>query len=179
MEDRLVLRAFRKEDLHFLDRLSTDQEALGPFEWTGFSDAQTWRRRWEQDGYVGAESTALAVVLGDGTIAGVASWRVKSAGVCYEIGLALLPEHRGRGLGTRGQQLLIDHLFEYTTVHRLEALTDSENVAAQRALERVGFEREGVLRGRYFQRGDYRDLVIYARLRDSTNSRRRPDAPGG
>lgn len=35
MDDRLVLRAFRKEDLHFLDRLSTDQEALGPFEWTG------------------------------------------------------------------------------------------------------------------------------------------------
>lgn len=173
VDDRLMLRAFREEDLSFLDRLSTDPDALGPLEWTRFSDVRTQRRRWEQDGYVGAES-ALAAVLADGTIAGIASWQPKSGGVCYEIGLALLPEHRGRGLGTAGQRLLVDHLFGHTTVHRLEALTDSDNVAEQRSLERIGFEREGVLRGRYFQRGDYRDLVIYALLRDSTQLRPMP-----
>jgi len=178
LDDRLMLRAFREEDLPFLDRLCTDQDALGPFEWPGFSDVRTQRQRWEQDGYVGAESTALAVVLADGTIAGMASWKVKSGGVCYEIGLVLLPEHRGRGLGATGQQLLVDHLFGYTTVHRLEALTDSDNIAEQRSLERIGFKREGVLRGRYFQRGGYRDLVIYALLRDSEPFRPSPAGAG-
>jgi [ribosomal protein S5]-alanine N-acetyltransferase len=165
----LTLRAFQEDDLGFLDRLSTDPAALGPFEWFGFTDARARRRRWEQDGWVGPESTALAVVLADGTVAGIASWKAVhrggSAGVCVEIGLALLPEHRGKGLGTAAQQLLVDHLFRFSTVHRLEALTDADNVAEQRALERIGFIREGVLRQVAFRDGTWRDSVIYALLR--------------
>jgi [ribosomal protein S5]-alanine N-acetyltransferase len=170
MDDGLTLRAFREDDLWFLDRICTDPDALGPFEWVGFADARARRRRWEQDGYVGTDSAALAVVLADGTIAGIASWntnrRGASPGACYEIGLALLPEHRGRGLGTAAQRLLVDYLFKYTTAHRLEAFTDSENLAEQKALERIGFQREGVMRGVLFQHGTWRDTVIYALLRD-------------
>jgi RimJ/RimL family protein N-acetyltransferase len=36
----------------------------------------------------------------------------------------------------------------------------------QRALERVGFSREGVLRGYGFRDGKWRDGVIYGLLRD-------------
>ena len=57
------LRAFREDDLPFLDRLCTDPDALGYFEWTGFVDVRSRRRRWEKDGYVGADSTGLAIVL--------------------------------------------------------------------------------------------------------------------
>jgi [ribosomal protein S5]-alanine N-acetyltransferase len=169
MDDNLTLRAFREDDLGFLDRLCTDPEALGPFEWAGFGDVRARRRRWEQDGFVGADSAALAVVLADGTVAGIASWKAKnygSPGACYEIGLALLPEHRGHGLGTAAQRLLVDYLFTYTIAHRLEALTDTENIAEQKALERIGFKREGVMRGVFFQRGTWRDQAIYALLRD-------------
>jgi RimJ/RimL family protein N-acetyltransferase len=31
--------------------------------------------------------------------------------------------------------------------------------------DRCGFQREGLLRGSYFHRGAWRDLVLYARLR--------------
>jgi [ribosomal protein S5]-alanine N-acetyltransferase len=166
-----VLRAFREDDLGFLDRLCSDPEALGPFEWPGFGDVRARRRRWEHDGYAGPDSTALAVVLADGTLAGIASWTARnrggpSSGICYEIGLALLPEHRGHGLGTAAQRLLADYLFKFTTVHRLEACTDSGNIAEQKALERIGFQREGVLREVGFLNGSWRDGVIYALLRD-------------
>ncbi|HZD00787.1 MAG TPA: GNAT family protein [Actinomycetes bacterium] len=169
MEHELTLRAFREDDLGFLDQLDTDPEALGPFEWTGFSDVRARRRRWEQDGFIGTDSAALAVGLADGTVAGIASWKLKnygSPGACYEIGLALLPEHRGHGLGTTAQRLLVDYLFKFTTAHRLEAFTDAENIAEQTALERIGFKREGVMRGVAFQNGAWRDAVIYALLRD-------------
>jgi [ribosomal protein S5]-alanine N-acetyltransferase len=53
MDDNLTLRAFREEDREFLDRLDTDPAALGPFEWFGFRDVRTRRRRWEHDGFVG------------------------------------------------------------------------------------------------------------------------------
>jgi RimJ/RimL family protein N-acetyltransferase len=50
----------------------------------------------------------------------------------------------------------VDHLFRFTTVHRLEAGTDAENVAEQKALERIGFTREGVLREVAFRDGTWR-----------------------
>jgi [ribosomal protein S5]-alanine N-acetyltransferase len=169
MDDQLTLRAFREDDLGFLDRLGADPEALGPFEWAGFGDVRARRRRWEQDGYIGTDSAALAVVLADGTVAGIASWKAKhhgTPGACYEIGLALLPEHRGHGLGTAAQRLLVDYLFKYTSAHRLEALTDAENIAERKALERIGFKREGVMRGVFFQHGTWRDHAVYGLLRE-------------
>ena len=39
------------------------------------------------------------------------------------------------------------YLFATTLVNRLQAVTDLENQAEQRVLERLGFRREGVLRG--------------------------------
>jgi RimJ/RimL family protein N-acetyltransferase len=128
------------------------------------------RRRWERDGFVGPDSAALAVVAGDGEVIGIVSWKAAprggSPGTCFEIGAALLPEHRGRGLGTVAQRLLVDHLFRFTTVHRLEAGTDADNLAEQKALERVGFTREGVLRQVAFRDGAWRDCVLYSLLRD-------------
>jgi ribosomal-protein-alanine N-acetyltransferase len=169
MDGNVTLRAFGEEDLGFLDWLCTDPAALGGFEWFGFRDVRSWRRRWEQDGFVAPESTALAVVAADGTLIGIASWKAAhrggSRGSCFEIGLALLPDYRGQGLGTTAQRLLVDYLFRFTTVHRLEAGTDTDNIAEQKALERIGFIREGVLREVAFRDGTWRNSVIYALLR--------------
>jgi ribosomal-protein-alanine N-acetyltransferase len=77
----------------------------------------------------------------------------------------LLPEHRGRGWGTAAQCVLVKHLFRFTLANRLEAQTDAENVAEQTALERIGFKREGVLRGVRFRHGVWRDMMIYGLLR--------------
>jgi [ribosomal protein S5]-alanine N-acetyltransferase len=174
MSDRVTLRAFTEDDLPFLDRLDADPAALGPFEWVGVRDPRARRRRWERDRFVSPESTAVAVALPDGTVAGIASWRAQDRGGppggCYEIGLALLPEHRGRGLGTAAQRLLVDHLFGFTTANRLEATTDADNVAEQKALDRIGFTREGVLRAAVFRAGAWRDLVLYALLRERWGS---------
>jgi ribosomal-protein-alanine N-acetyltransferase len=169
MEHQVSLRPFTEGDLPFLERLSTDPDALGPYEWAGYSDARSRRRRWETDGYVGTTSTALAVVGPADTVVGIASWEARTRGgpigACYEIGLALLPEHRGQGWGTAAQGLLVDYLFQFTLANRLEAQTDAENAAEQSALERIGFKREGVLRGVRFRHGIWRDMMIYGLLR--------------
>jgi ribosomal-protein-alanine N-acetyltransferase len=166
---QLRLRPFTEADLDFLDRLDTDPDALGPFEWFGFRDPRTRRRRWEKDGFLGAESSALAIELAGGAVAGVASWkdvrRGGSPGTCLEIGAALVPEHRGRGVGTVAQRLLVDYLLGYTTAHRLEAWTEADNLAEQRVLERIGFQREGVLREVGWRGGAWRDAIVYGLLR--------------
>lgn len=166
--DDVHLRPIEEADLDHLRRLAVDREAVGEFEWTGFSDPQEPRRRWEKDGWIDPEHTWLAVARGDGVFAGVVTWRdrsVRDKGTRIELGVLLLPDHRGQGVGTRAQHLLVDYLYETTPVHRLEAFTETGNLAEQRVLEKLGFQREGVLRELFFRGGRWRDSVLYSRLR--------------
>lgn len=149
-------------------RLIWDPDAPGEYQWFGFrmGAAREMERRWRDDGLIGADSSFLAVTVEDGTCAGWVTWRRIGASGNYEIGIALFPEHRGRGIGTAAQRRLVDYLFSTTTANRLQAGTEVDNVAEQRALERVGFRREGVLPGLYFRAGSWRDSVMYGLLRD-------------
>jgi [ribosomal protein S5]-alanine N-acetyltransferase len=110
------------------------------------------------------------VALPEGTLAGIVSWRsIQTGGPeggCLDIGALLFPEYRGRGLGTAAQRLLVEYLFATTLANRLQAITDVDNLAEQKALERAGFRREGVMRGLAFIGGRWRDGMLYARLRD-------------
>jgi ribosomal-protein-alanine N-acetyltransferase len=166
--NEVLLQPIQEADLDDLCRYSTDPEAAGEFEWTGFTDPKAMRRRWDEDGWLGPERGRLAVVSAD-SLAGHVSYRDRSPGALkcaiYEIGIALFPEHRGQGVGTIAQRLLVQYLFDITPAHRLEAYTEVENIAEQRALEKIGFEREGVLRGTIFRAGTWRDNIVYALLR--------------
>ncbi|MEU8085957.1 GNAT family N-acetyltransferase [Micromonospora sp. NPDC049101] len=64
------------------------------------------------------------------------------------VGYALLPDWRGRGYATRAVRLLVDWAFGPVGVARLTAGTVPDNTASHRVLERVGFRREALQRGR-------------------------------
>lgn len=113
----------------------------------------------------------MIVVLDDGTPIGSVSWHSAGYGPnrrsrAWNIGITILPEHRGRGHGAAAQRRLAEHLFATTDANRVEATTDVHNTAEQRALERAGFRREGVLRGAQYRVDRWHDLVLFARLRD-------------
>jgi ribosomal-protein-alanine N-acetyltransferase len=98
------------------------------------------------------------------------SWRSIPTGGpevgCLEIGALLFSEHRGQGRGTAAQRLLVEYLFATTLANRVQAITNVENIAEQKALERAGFRREGIIRGLAFAGGHWHDGVLYARLRN-------------
>jgi RimJ/RimL family protein N-acetyltransferase len=113
---------------------------------------------------------ALSVIAGDGQVAGDVSWHwgqwgPGAASRCPMIGIWLRPEYRGQGIGGAAQSELADLFFRHTTTNRVEAHTDVENVAEQRALEAAGFQREGLTRGAQWRDGAYRDGFLYAVLR--------------
>ena len=72
---------------------------------------------------------------------------------------------RGRGYGTRAQRLVAEYLFAHTQLNRVEAETETGNVAERRALEKAGFTQEGILRGACFRDGQWRDMVVYSMIR--------------
>jgi aminoglycoside 6'-N-acetyltransferase len=164
------LRPVRREDLDTLERWWESPEVQGRFNWFGHPPPEFLRRRFEDNGMLGEEYGHLLVELADGTLVGDVGYHAVKHGpgsgsVAYNIGITLLPEHRGHGLGTEAQRLLAEYLFAHTRVERVEAGTDVENVAEQRALEKAGFTREGVLRRAQFRDGAFHDMALYSRLR--------------
>ncbi|MFF4417387.1 GNAT family N-acetyltransferase [Streptosporangium sp. NPDC001559] len=169
--DQVTLRPIVAEDLETLERFSVEPEAAGLFGWLGWSDPGRWRQLWEENRFLDAEGGRLLVVH-DAERLGFVTWRrilTARTSYCWNLGIALLPEARGRGFGTRAQRLLVEYLFAHTQVVRVEAVTEDANLAEQRALEKAGFTREGVLRGYSFRNGHWRDGVIYSVLRDEVD----------
>jgi RimJ/RimL family protein N-acetyltransferase len=162
----LRLRPARRADLDTLERWRNDPEAQGYHNWFGFSADSSGAA----PSPLGEDRGRLLVELDGGTLAGEVSWNAVHHGPnpgsrAFNVGIALVPEHRGRGHGAEAQRQLAAYLFAHTTVERLEASTDVDNLAEQRALERAGFTREGVLRHAQFRDGGFHDMVLYSRLR--------------
>ncbi|KRF17224.1 hypothetical protein ASG90_07915 [Nocardioides sp. Soil797] len=116
------------------------------------------------------EQGGLAVLDGGGELAGMVSWVWQQWGPNVQsrnpmIGIWLMERARGQGMGTAAQRELVDMFFRHTAVNRVEAHTDVENIAEQRALEKAGLTREGTTRGATWRDGAYRDGCLYAILR--------------
>lgn len=132
------------------------------------------RERVQENGLVTSQGGTLIVErVADPKPIGTVSWREVRYGpnpesIAWNIGINLVPEARGHGFGSEAQRVLAAHLFTTTPVKRIEAGTDVDNVAEQRALEKAGFQKEGVLRRAQYRRGGWHDLVIYASVRDTS-----------
>lgn len=91
------------------------------------------------------------------------------------------PQHRGLEIGgtwytpqfqrtpvnTEAKYLLLEHAFERLGCIRVQFKTDSRNLRSQRAIERIGAQKEGVLRKHLITpAGVERDSVYYSILND-------------
>lgn len=167
MEKLVELRPVEESDLPIVYRLDSDPDTTGEYEWFGWQDRWRYARRWEQNGLLGDDGGMLMVRRQD-QILGFVAWskRVTArTSFCWNMGIALLPQARGHGYGTEAQRQLVRYLFAHTQVNRIEAGTNVANIAEQRALEKAGFTREGIMRGAGFQDGRWQDGVIYSVLR--------------
>src|SRR5260370_34400364 len=123
MSDALVeLRPFREPDLELLSRFATDASFSGPFQWSGFRSPEGFRRRWEEDGFLGKDPHYLVVAQPDGTALGWVAWSEANqfgwGGLgMWVVGIILAPEHRGGGAGTAAQRLLAEHFLDTTPAH--------------------------------------------------------------
>ncbi|HLN68517.1 MAG TPA: GNAT family protein [Streptosporangiaceae bacterium] len=166
--DRVRLRPVQEADLETLTE-NGSREA-DPWNWFKYNSADGLRRHFAADGMLSEEAGTLAVENPEGTLVGSVSWFTvqhgpSSACRALNIGISLFPAHRKRGYGSAAQRALAEYLFATTLAERIEAETDAENTAEQRALERAGFTREGILRHTQFRAGRWRDNVIYSVLR--------------
>jgi RimJ/RimL family protein N-acetyltransferase len=167
------LRLVSESDIALLEALTQDAQTTGEFQWFGWNDLPRWRRGWLENGLIDTDGGTLLAVDDDDRL-GLVNWRRRPttpAASCWTIGVIIAPGFRGQGHGTVAHRLLARYLFAHTTAHRIEAATETGNIAEQRALEKAGFTREGVLRGIGWRDGAWRDGVTYSLLRTDPANR--------
>ena len=167
----VTLRPLGPEDIPRLDRWRNDLEFQSEYgDFLSMHRRQTKSmERWQTNGLLGEDQGMLLICLDDEPV-GALQWHQVNYGPnegsrALNIGVAVEPSLHGRGIGTRAQRQITEYLFAHTLAHRIEAITDVTNVGEQKALDRAGWTREGVLRGAQFRLGEWHDMVVYSRLR--------------
>jgi RimJ/RimL family protein N-acetyltransferase len=117
----------------------------------------------------------LAYAIGlEGEIVGMTAWHDFSAPkrTTYIGNSYIAPRLRGTGLNRRIKQLMIDHAVA-CGFRRIGFMVDARNTRSQRAVEKIGGVREGVLRAeRITWTGHVRDTVVFSILADEWLAKR-------
>ena len=99
-------------------------------------------------------------LIGTCTLAGL-DW---ANGRC-EVGFILHPSYWRKGIVSEALTALFNHAFGDLKMRRIEADVDPKNTASVRTLERMGFQREGLLRERWNVGGEIQDSLFYGLLK--------------
>ena len=73
---------------------------------------------------------------------------------------------KGKGVSTQASKLILEYGFKDLGLNRIYLFTETENTAAQKLFEKVGFIKEGCFQGDIFSRGKFVDRFGYAIVRD-------------
>lgn len=88
-----------------------------------------------------------------------ADFRSAAVGYCYT------EAAWGHGYATEAARALLTWAFDALDLNRVQAETDTRNVASARVLEKLGFVREGTLREDCIVNGEVSDSWVYGLLR--------------
>jgi RimJ/RimL family protein N-acetyltransferase len=160
----LVLRAWTEDDVPVLVEACRDPEItywipVIPRPYTD-ADALSFVRGESS----GAPQHSLAITV-DGIVVGAIGMSLNSMKYKGAIGYWIARAARGRGVCTRALRVLARWGLDDLELIRLELVTDPDNLASQRVAEKVGFQREGVLRAHLrHPDGRIRDSVMFSLL---------------
>ena len=127
-------------------------------------------RQWIEEA-VAAPNQQPFVIVENGKNKAVGSTRylnIRPEHRSLEIGWTWLGrEWQRTGANTEAKLLLLSHAFERLGCLRVEFKADARNLRSQRALERIGATREGVLRKHMIVQGNFARDSVYFSVTDS------------
>jgi RimJ/RimL family protein N-acetyltransferase len=169
LTERLRLRPFTSADEGALFALHTNAHVLR------YWDAPPWTARERATRFVEA-STRLAEDgtgvrlaidrLADDVFLGWCSLSRWNPDFCSAaMGYCLNDTAWGLGYATEAARAVLEWAFDALPLNRVQAETDTRNVASARVLEKLGFVREGTLREDCIVNGDVSDSWVYGLLK--------------
>ena len=174
--ERLILRPLRAEDAPAVFATYSDPEVVRYWSgapWTDLARAEEYIAGGMRDIADGSAMRLGVELAATGAWVGqVSLHNFDAQNRRCDIGYALMRDHWGRGYNAEALATVLDFGFDKLDLHRVEADVDPRNDASRRAVERMGFKEEGLLRERWLVNGEVCDTVFYGLLRREWLSRR-------
>ena len=171
--NRLLLRPFALSDADDIFALQSNPQVLR------YWDAPPWSERSRADRFIAVckqmeqegSGARLAIERAvDGVFigwCGLVKWnqdyRSTTMGYCLDNATW------GQGFATEATASLLQWAFDTLDLNRVQAETDTRNIASSRVLEKLGFVREGTLRENCIVNGEVSDSWVYGLLRRQWN----------
>ena len=112
-------------------------------------------------GQWGVEHKADRRIIGTCGFAYCIAWHHRA-----EVAYALARPYWRQGYMTEAMHAVLAAGFDQLALNRIEARCEVDNLASERVMQKVGMRFEGVLRQHMLVKGSYRDLKLYAILRE-------------
>jgi [ribosomal protein S5]-alanine N-acetyltransferase len=165
--NKVNLRSVEKEDLPILVEWYNNPEFFGEY----VPLIQTSRMEMEKafDNRKSSETKTFIIEKKDGDKIGyIIHFNVlwNGIGKLTTIAYSLKPSERKNGYGTEAAQIIVDYLFLTKEIPCIQATAHIQNIASIRVLEKVGFKREGIIRKRFYIRGEWSDQVLFSILKE-------------
>ncbi len=165
--EQVTLRARTAEDADVLYGLAAD---LDSWEERGPQPPRALTRERYDERHASAQiaggTDQVFVIEHDGEVVGQCElFDVDPLARTAEVGIALLAQARGRGLGTDALRVLVGFAFTRLNLRRVHLTTLADNAGALASYRKVGFVEEGRRRESAWVRGRYADEVVMGLLR--------------
>lgn len=168
----LTLRLPSEQHVAGLFALASDPEVTRWFSW-GPYESEDEPRRWVAEAAARRESgdRLELVIERDGAPLGVTTLMELSARDRRAmVGTWLGREHWGTDVNAESKALVLHLAFVTLGLERVGAYSELRHERSQRALEKIGFVREGVLRAWHRHADGPHDVVVFGLLRDEWRS---------
>lgn len=171
MTEHFVLRPFQRADLEAFTAYRADPKVAKYQSWKDYcySDALALFEKMDYAQFGAADSwfqlaivTAAAGAIPTKLVGDLALHFIDEQQV--EIGFTIAPEYQGQHVAFEAVSALLDYLFIELHKHRVIAITDAQNLASCRLLEKLRFRREAHYVKNIFFKGAWGDEYLYAML---------------
>jgi RimJ/RimL family protein N-acetyltransferase len=129
-------------------------------------DIEAYLDKAEADSAAGRSMAFVVIQKASGRLVGATRYmRMNEAAKRLEIGTTFYAQSAQRsGVNSEAKLLLLTHAFEAMGCNCVQLRTETLNFASQRAIERLGARKDGVLRSHNILKGRVRDMVVYSIL---------------
>lgn len=168
IDEEIKLRAIEIEDLEFLRDLINNPEIEAMLGGASFPVSSERQLDWYRT--IQNITTDLRLIIEtkkDGVIGtiGLSNIDYRNGTAQFHIKLDVTKNLGRKGYGFSSTKLLVDYAFNEMNLNCIYSYILDYNEPSKKMHNKLGFEREGVLRNRVYKQGKYQNLEVWSILK--------------
>mgnify|MGYP001281095530 CR=1 FL=1 len=161
----ITLRAIEESDLELVREMMNDPEIESMTGGYSFPISEYQQKKWFENLLTNNQEVRTIIETKDFGAIGLVmltdiDWKNRNAQ--FHSKIATSKNLRGKGYGTKATKALVKYAFEQLNLNLIYSEILKYNLPSQKAKEKCGFRKDGVLRNRIYKNGKYHDLVIWS-----------------